>query len=138
MRQVYIAHSGAEFGFRQAAAIAMACAEEDKDVIEPLLVAWYDRKAARMSPAIAGADLGSRWHDYGVSHEGRLEVDVGDDYAFIYAESSAYDPYEACPYSNISDEQGTEYLYQINLLNDPRKPTPQACVPLDEWTSKLT
>lgn len=34
--------------------------------------------------------------------------------------------------------QGNEYLCQINLLDDPRRPTPMACVALDEWTSKLT
>ena len=138
MRLAHIPHSGSGLDYRQAIALATRLADEYKEVIEPMLMAWYDRKAARMSPVIEGADVRTRWHDYGMSHGGRLEIEVGGDYAFIYSESSAFDPYEACPYSNITDEQGTEYLCQINLLSDPHRPTPQACVPLDEWTSKLT
>lgn len=138
MRQAHIANSTAGMDYLQAAALAATLANEDKEVIDPILVAWFDRKAARMSPVIEGGDLRSRWHDYGASHGGRLEVDVGDDYAFIYADSSAFDPYEVGPYSNLRDAQGNEYLCQINLLSDPHQPTAQACVPLDEWTSKLT
>lgn len=138
MRQAHIEYSGTDLDYGRAAALAATFAGEDKEVIEPVLVAWYDRKAARMSPAIEGADLSSRWHDYGESHGGRLEVDVGNDFAFIYADSSAFDPYEASPYSNLSDAQGNEYLCQTNLLSDPHQPIPSACVPLDEWTSKLT
>jgi hypothetical protein len=138
MKQAHIAYSETPLDYGHALALAATLADEDREVIEPVLVAWYDRKAALMSPAIEGADLRNRWRDYGVSHAGRLEVDVGGDYAFIYADSSAFDPYDASPYSNLKDSQGKEYLCQINLLSDPRQPTPEACVPLDEWTSKLT
>lgn len=138
MRQAHIAHPELVLNYRQAIELADALAGEDKEVIEPVLVAWYDRKTARMSPAIEGADLHSRWRDYGASHGGRLEIDIGDDYAFVYAESSAFDPYDPSPYSNIRDAEGVEYLCQINLLSDPHQPTVSACIPLDEWTSKLT
>jgi hypothetical protein len=138
MRQAHISDSGVALTYQQAAALAAKLAADDRDVIEPVLVAWYDRKGARMSPAIEGADLRSRWHDYGASHGGQLEIDVGGNYAFIYADSSAFDPYEPSPYSNLRDKDGNEYICQINLLGDPRKPTPEACTPLDDWTSKLT
>jgi hypothetical protein len=138
MRQAHIAASGMSLNYRQAAALAAKLADDDKEVIEPVLVAWYDRKGARMSPAIEGADLRSRWHDYGAAHGGKLEVDVGDDYAFIFADSSAFDPYEPSPYSNIKDKDGNEYVCQINLMGGQRLPTPEACTPLDDWTSKLT
>lgn len=138
MRQEHITHPGGRVSFAQAAELAAKFADEDKEVLEPALVAWCDRKAGRMSPVIEGADLRSRWHDYGVSHGGELEIDVGDDYAFIYAESSPFDIYEASPYSNLHDRQGNEYLCQISRLKDPRTPTPEACTPLDDWTSKLT
>ena len=138
MRQAHITTQAKHMDYSRAVRLATALADEDEEVIEPVLVAWYDRKAARMSPAIEGADLRTRWHDYGESHCGKLEIDVGDDYAFIFAESSAFEPYEACPYINLRDPQGNEYLCQTSLLDDPRKPTQQACVALDEWTSKLT
>lgn len=138
MRQAQIYFSGTELDFHRAATLAETLAAEDNEVIEPVLVAWYDRKSARMSPVIEGADLHTRWHDYGASHGGVLEIDVGDDYAFVYADSSPFDPYEASPYSNLRDEKGQEYLCQINLLKDPHSPTSEACTPLGEWTSKLT
>jgi hypothetical protein len=138
MRQAHITDMGMTLDYQQAAAMAAKLAGDDREVIEPVLMAWYDRKASRMSPVIEGAHLRSRWHDYGASHGGKLEIEVGDDYAFIYADSSAFDPYEASPYSNIKDKDGNEYLCQINLLSDQHQPTPEACTPLDEWTSKLT
>jgi hypothetical protein len=138
MRQAHIADSGMSLNYQQAAALAAKFADEDKEVIEPVLVAWYDRKTDQMSPAIEGAHPRSRWYDYGASHGGKLEVAVGDNYAFIYADSSAFDPYEASPYSNIKDKDGNEYLCQINLMGGQQQPTPEACTPLDEWTSKLT
>lgn len=138
MRQEHIAHLGTDLDYRHAATLAATRAELDKEVIEPVLVAWRDRKAGRMSPVIEGADLNNRWRDYGASHGGKLEVDVGNDFAFIYADSSAFDAHEASPYSNLHDTDGNEYLCQINQLHDPRQPTPEACSPLDEWTSKLT
>lgn len=138
MRQQHIENSESTLDYQHAVALATALVDKDEKLIEPVLVAWYDRKTARMSPVIEGGNLRSRWYDYGVSHGGRLEIDVGDDFAFIYAESSPFDPYEASPYSNLKDKRGNEYLCQINLLNDPLKPTAEACVPLDEWTSKLT
>ncbi len=138
MRQVRISHPTTDLNYLLAARLAATFADNDAEVIEPVLVAWCDRKTARMSPAIEGADLRTRWRDYGASHGGNLEIDVGDDFAFIYADSSAFDPYEASPYSNLKDGQGNEYLCQINLLGDSHNPTADACVALDDWTSKLT
>jgi hypothetical protein len=138
MRQAHISYAGRDLNYLKAARLAAALADNDGEVIEPMLVAWYDRRVARMSPAIAGADLRTRWHDYGESHGGKLEIDVEGDYAFIFADSSAFDPYEACPYANLHDAQGNEFLCQIGLLDDPHLPNAKACVALDEWTSKLT
>ena len=139
MRQAHISNPGTTMlDFDHASALAAKFADEDKDVIDPVLVAWYDRKSARMSPAIEGADLHSRWRDYGMSHGGELEVDVGDDYAFIYAEGSQFEPYEESTLRNIKDAQGNEYVCESELMKDPKKPTAEACTPIDEWTSKLT
>jgi hypothetical protein len=138
MKQVHAAFSGNDLDYRHAAEMAMLLAAEDAEIIDPVLVAWCDRKTGHTSPVIEGSDPRTRWHDYGVSHGGKLEVDVGDAYDFIFADASAFDPYEASPYSNIKDQQGNEYVCQINLLSDQHSPTSEACTPLDEWTSKLT
>lgn len=139
MRQAHITYPATDLNYHLAAQLASAMAEQDAEVIDPVLVAWYDRKGARMSPVIEGADLRTRWHDYGESHGGKLEIDVAGDFAFIYADSSPFDTYqEAGPYANLHDAQGNEYLCQIGLLKDSRTPDQGACVALDEWTSKLT
>lgn len=138
MRRLQISPPGSTLDYPHAMALATAIVDEDKEVIEPVLMAWYDRQAGRISPGIPGADVRTRWRDYGISHGGRLEIDVGDDFAFIFAEGSPFDPYEASPYVNLRDDQGSEYLCQINLLHDRHHPDAAACLPLDEWTSKLT
>lgn len=138
MRQAHITSPATDLNYLMAAQLAASYADQDAEVIDPVLVAWYDRKAARMSPVIEGADLRTRWHDYGASHGGKLEIDVAGDFTFIYADSSPFDPFAAGPYSNLHDAQGNEYLCQVNLLDKSHKPTAGACTPLDEWTSKLT
>lgn len=139
MRQAHITSLSTDLNYLMAAQLASTLADQDVEVVDPVLVAWYDRKGEKMSPVIEGADLRTRWHDYGASHGGKLEIDVAGDFSFIYADSSAFDSPEAAgPYANLHDAQGNEYLCQINLLNDPLQPTAEACVALDEWTSKLT
>lgn len=138
MRQAHIPYAAKDLDYPKAAHLAAMLADSDSAVIEPVLVAWYDRRSAKMSPVIDGADLRTRWHDYGASHGGKLEIDVAGDYTFIYAESSPFDPYGPSPYTNLHDAQGNEYLCQTGLLKDARTPTREACVALDEWTSKLT
>jgi hypothetical protein len=138
MRQAHIEYSASDLDYSKAAKFAANLARKDVGLGEPVLVAWYDRRAARMSPVIEGADLRTRWRDYGVSHGGRLEIDVAGDYEFVYADSSEFDHYEECPYINIRDAQGSEYICHARLLKDRHTPTNDACVALDEWTSKLT
>lgn len=139
MRKAHIDYPATDLNYLMAARMAAVLADDDAEIIDPVLVAWYDRKAARMSPVIEGAELKTRWHDYGASHGGRLEIDVAGDYAFVYADSSAFAPYgDDCPYINLRDAQGNEYLCQSGLLQDRHVPNDAACVALDEWSSKLT
>jgi len=138
MKQIHLTISPMAMDYNKAIALADAVAGDDRDIPVPMLVAWYDKQAARMSPAIAGGDLHTRWHDYGASHGGRLEVDVGGDYVFVYADSSAYEPYGPSPYVNLRDSKGNEFICQANMLKDPQMPSKDACMVVDEWTSKLT
>lgn len=138
MKAAHINYSGMELDYRTASGLAASFAEKDPLIIEPVMVAWHDKKASRMSPVIEGGDLNTRWHDYGESHGGKLEVDVNGEFDFIFADSSAYEPYGPSPYINLHDKRGKEYLCQINALRDPQNPSKEACVELDDWTSKLT
>lgn len=138
MKAAHINYSGMGLDYKTASVLAATFADNDPNIIDPVMVAWHDKKAARMSPTIAGANVDTRWHDYGESHGGRLEVDVNGEFDFIFADSSAFEPYGPSPYINLHDARGNEYLCQINALRDPQDPSKEACVALDEWTSKLT
>jgi hypothetical protein len=138
MKTAHINYSGMELDYRTASSLATSFADKDPLIIEPVMVAWHDKKASRMSPVIEGGDINTRWHDYGESHGGKLEVDINGEFDFIFADSSAYEPYGPSPYINLHDKRGNEYLCQINALRDPHNPSREACVELDDWTSKLT
>ncbi len=118
--------------FASAKALAFSVAESDSELIEPELIAWIDRSSTMASPVLEGCGGPDGWHNYGVSHGGRLEVDVDGEASFIFVESSPFDSYEHFspgPFRNIRDAQGNESVCLAGGM---------ACVPLDEWTSKLT
>jgi len=118
--------------FANAKALAFSLAESDRELIEPELVAWIDRPTGMASPVLEGCSGPDGWRYYGISHGGRLEVDVDGDTSFVFAESSPFDSYEHFspgPYRNHRDIQGNELICQSDNT---------ACVLLDEWTSKQT
>ena len=127
-----LSRGGLASRFGSARALAFSLAESDSELLEPELVAWIDRSAGMASPVLEGCAGPDGWRDYGVSHGGRLEVDVDGETSFIFAESSHFDSYAHFgpgPYLNLRDAQGNECICQAGG---------KACVPLDEWTSKLT
>lgn len=118
--------------FEAARALAFSLAESDPELLEPELVAWIDRRSADASPVLEGCGGPDGWRNYGVSHGGRLEVDINDIATFIFTESSPFDSYAHFgpgPFRNIRDAQGNESLCRAGG---------EDCIPLDEWTSKLT
>lgn len=118
--------------FEAAKSLAFSIAESEGELIEPELIAWIDRNSSKASPELEGCSGPDGWHDYGVSHGGRLEVAVGRETSFIFAESSPFDSYDHFghgPYVNLRDSKGNEMICRVGGA---------ACMPLDEWTSKLT
>ncbi len=118
--------------FNAARVMAKSLAESDPDLIEPELIAWHDSSTAMASPVLEGCSGADGWHDYGVSHNGRLEVNVDGLVSFIFTDASSFDSYQHFgpgPFINIRDAQGQEMICRVGG---------KACVPLDEWSSKLT
>lgn len=138
MKQVQISFQGTHLDYRTASLLAMAFAHDGQGLRDPMVVAWHDKSAARMSPDIAGADINTRWHDYGASHAGQLEVAVNGEYDFVFADAGEFPSYGPSPYANLSDRDGHEYICQISALRDRHVPEAGACVEVDEYTSKLT
>jgi hypothetical protein len=96
-------------GFSQARQAAVDKASEMLG--RPVIVAWKDDTNGQSAPAIPGGK-GDRWHDYGESNEGVLELQVGDSYHFIFTEA---DGFEEPDINLVSlDDNGTKFL----CLND--------------------
>ncbi len=60
----------------------------------PVIVAWKDDRNGRSDPEILGAKT-DRWHDYGERDEGVLELEVANDYHFVFTEAEALDEPES-------------------------------------------
>lgn len=117
--------------FASARALALSLAESDSELLEPEIVAWIDRRSALASPVLEGCGGPDAWHDYGISHGGRLEIELGDA-SFIFAETSPFDSYEHFgpgPFRNLRDAQGNESVCRVGGVD---------CIPLDDGTSQLT
>lgn len=145
MKTAHINYTGMDLDHQTARMMAAVFAEKDPELIEPVVVAWRDNKTTETSPALEGCAVETSWHDYGVSHSGRLEVDVNGEFDFIFADASPYETYGSdrpSPYINMHDQAGKEYICLTSRASHhphhPHTPSGEACVQLDEWTSKLT
>jgi hypothetical protein len=118
--------------FQVAKAMAFTLALADPELFEPELIAWKDRTTSMASPELEGRSGPYGWRNYGISHDDRLEVDVGCEAIFIFTESS---PYNSCEhfslglFVNLCDDKGNEMTCRMGGV---------ACMLLDEWTSNLT
>lgn len=137
MKDINVSLSGVDINYKLASQIAMATAQAINGGKEPIVVAWHDKTMSRMSPVIEGADIHTRWHDYGESHGGQLEVDVNGEYDFIFTDAGQYERGSPSPYVSVHDAKGQVFLCQINALKDPQKPGEDACVKLDETGKAL-
>jgi len=95
--------------FTQARLTAVGKAGED--LTKPVIVAWKDDRNGKFAPAIPGG-TGDRWHDYGTSNEGMLELQVADKFHFIFTDADGFDE----PDTNLTslEDNGTKFL----CLND--------------------
>ena len=77
----------------------------------PVIVAWKDDTNGKFAPEIPGGK-GDRWHDYGESNEGGLELQVGRAYHFIFTDAEGFEE----PDLNLAslEDHGTKFL----CLND--------------------
>lgn len=81
-----LAGGSAASRFQAAKAMALTLAPADPELLKPELIAWRDRTTSMASPELEGCSGPYGWRDYGISHEGRLEVDVGGEAIFIFTE----------------------------------------------------
>lgn len=77
----------------------------------PVIVAWKDDREGRYAPDIPGA-TGDRWHVYGEHNDGVLELEVANDYHFIFTDAEGFEE----PDLNLTtlEDNGTRFM----CLND--------------------
>lgn len=130
MKQINVNIQGIDVGYKQANSIANSIAALfDR---QPTVVAWHDKPKARISPVIEGADVNTRWHDYGESHGGDISISVNGDYDFIFADSDSFEELGPSPYISVQDSQGNQYLCRMGDLRDPSHPDTEACFSIEE------
>ena len=110
MRDINMNISGMSMAYETARAIASSVARRVEK--EPIIMAWHDKTASAMAPEIGGADVHTRWRDYGQSFGGDLLVTVNGDYEFIFADSEGFETDDTAErsYVNVRDALGNEYL----------------------------
>jgi hypothetical protein len=112
--------------FQAAKALAFTLALADSELLEPELIAWKVRTTSMASPELEGCSGPYGWRDYGIFHDGRLEVDVGGEAIFIFTGSSPCDSCEHFgpgPFVNLRDDKGNEMICRMGGV---------ACMPLNE------
>lgn len=97
-----------------AKALAVAVAKLVED--EPVVRSWYDKQHKMMAPDIEGADIKTRWKDYGEAYGGNLNVSVNGDFDFIFSDSSKFETGDQ-RLANLKDEQDNEYLMCDRILH---------------------
>lgn len=74
----------------------------------PVIIAWHDDRSKLSGPVVPGGTE-DRWHDYGESYGGKLELTVADDYHFIFAEAEDFEEPDL-NLSSIHEQDGTTIL----------------------------
>ena len=75
-----------DIGFDEA--IGFAREEALKHLSDPMLLSWLDRKTGKHSPDVdcCREEGKESWEIYAESRGGKLRIEVGDDYVFIFRE----------------------------------------------------
>lgn len=135
MRNIQINYPGGALNFQSASILAKSIAREN-EVQEPTIISWHRHSNQSMSPYYDGANPDTWCEKYGEGNGGELEVNVGDEYQFVMMDTQGYETLGEMPLRNLSDDSGNQYLCYTPILGKTsRKPTPEACTYLDEWTA---
>jgi len=139
MKTSHISRLGVNLDYLAASKLAVLLAKRDSSVIDPMIVAWRDKKTSRVSPVIGDCVSKTSWREYGENHGGKLEVDVNGEFDFIFADSNTFESYSSRPYVNeiaqedrVDPQCGTK---NADKLKCQRQIVEQACV---LGTSRLT
>ena len=110
METIAIPANQSSTDFSEARRLAVNWASEKLN--DPVIVAWKDDKTSKYGPEIPGGTT-DRWHEYAQSHDGKLELKVGDAFHFIFVEAADFEEPDL-NLTSVSEDDGTTFL----CLND--------------------
>ncbi len=132
MRNVHIDYTGKNLDYQHASALAREAAVAQQ-MQEPTIISWHQQHGAL--PYYDGANPDTWWEKYGEGNGGRLEISVGDEFAFVMMDTRAFERVGEVPLRNLTDAGGNQFMCWTPLLGNSATPTTQACNPLDDWTA---
>lgn len=106
MKTVQIAMQSNTSEFKDARRLAIQKASET--LRNPVVIAWKDYRTHLFGPDIPGGTE-ERWHDYGENFGGKLEMNVGDRFHFIFTEASEFESPDL-NLTSISEKDGVTIL----------------------------
>ncbi len=75
---------------------------------DPVIIAWKNDQTSEYGPEIPGGTE-ERWHKYADRHEGTLELNVADNFHFIFMEASDFVEPDL-NLTSIAEDDGTTIL----------------------------
>lgn len=103
-----VEHASKNFSDARRQAVSKAC----EIFTDPVLIAWKDDQTRKYGPEIPGGS-NERWHEYADSHDGKLELNVGDTFHFIFMEAADFEEPDL-NLTSIPEKDGASFL----CLND--------------------
>jgi len=117
METITVPANKSSIDFSEARRLAVNRASESLN--EPVIVAWKDDQTSKYGPEIPGGSA-ERWHQYADSHEGKLELKVGDAFHFIFVESAGFEEPDL-NLTSVSEENGTTFLCLTDACTEQDK-----------------
>jgi hypothetical protein len=114
MKDIKIAAESSSTDFYTARRQAVSKAGEV--LSKPVIIAWKDDMSGHFGPDIPGG-VGDRWHDYGENYGGKLELEVGDGFHFIFTEASEFEEPDL-NLTSIKEHDGTTILCVNNACTE--------------------
>ena len=75
---------------------------------EPVIITWKDETNGMAAPEIPGASQ-QRWQDYAENFGGKLEVNIGDQFHFVFSEAENFDTPDI-NVATLTEQDGTRIL----------------------------
>lgn len=96
-----------------------AAGKAGESLNEPVIITWKDDDSGQIAPDIPGA-APDRWQDYGESYGGKLTVNVGDRFHFVFNEALDYEEPEL-NVATLTEQDGTNIMCTIGACTEEER-----------------